>query len=186
MRASRFPRLSLSDRTNLRIERPETPAHMAGLCVVEARLLLGPDGEPKLADFGLAKLMDSRRTVTGAVLGTPSYMAPEQAAGAVHALDVRTDVYALGAVLYELLTGRPPFKAATPLETLRHVRDQNPVAPRQLQPGVPRDLETICLHCLHKEPGRRYPTAALLAADLERFLEGRPVVARPVGWAGRG
>jgi serine/threonine-protein kinase len=149
-------------------------------------VLLGADGEPKLADFGLAKQMDSRRTVTGAVLGTPSYMAPEQAAGAVHALDVRTDVYALGAVLYELLTGRPPFKAATPLETLQHVRDQDPVAPRQLQPGVPRDLETICLHCLHKEPGRRYATAALLAADLDRFLEWRPVAARPVGWVGRG
>jgi serine/threonine-protein kinase len=148
-------------------------------------ILLAEDGTPKVADFGLAKQLGSARTVTGAILGTPSYMAPEQAEGDPHAVGVPADVYGLGAILYELLTGRPPFKGATMLETLAQVKTREPVRPRQLRPGIPRDLETVCLHCLHKEPGRRYPSAAALADDLARFLDDQPVRARPVGAAAR-
>src|SRR5262249_30205327 len=149
-------------------------------------VLLAADGTPKITDFGLARALaagadDSSLewdTQSGAILGTPSYMAPEQVA------DSRTagpaaDVYALGSILYECLTGRPPFKPATPLEPLEQVRRQEPVSPRRLQPGVPRDLETICLRCLHKEPRRRYASALALADDLRRFLDGKPVLARP-------
>jgi tetratricopeptide (TPR) repeat protein len=149
-------------------------------------VLLTGEGVPKVTDFGLARLLDveAGRTQTGAVLGTPAYMAPEQAAGQTRQLSPAVDVYALGAILYELLTGRPPFKAVTALETLDLVRAQEPVPPRRMQPRVPRDLETICLQCLQKEATKRYATALALADDLRRFGNGEPIRARPVpAWA---
>jgi serine/threonine-protein kinase len=147
-----------------------------------ANVLLTADGTPKITDFGLAKLIDAvgSLTQTGAIVGTPSYMAPEQAR-AEKQLTPAADVYALGAILYECLTGRPPFQAATALDTLMLVLEQDPVPPRLLNPGVPRDLETVCLKCLEKSPDRRYPSAAALAADLEAFVGGERVAARPSG-----
>jgi hypothetical protein len=150
-------------------------------------VLLTADGTPKVADFGLAKLLDRDQGQTGSgdVVGTPSYMAPEQAQGQRRHIGPATDVYALGAVLYELLTGRPPFKAETPIDTILQVIADEPVPPSRLQPKVPRDLETICLKCLRKEPAQRYASAAALAEDLGRFLAGQPVAARPVSAVGR-
>ncbi len=156
-----------------------------------ANVLLTADGVPKIADFGLAKRLDDPigPTGSGALLGTPSYMAPEQAdpgidgnrpEGAARFSPV-VDVYALGAILYEALTGRPPFRGATLLETLAQVRSLEPAPPRRLRPDTPRDLETICLKCLEKTPGRRYPSALALADDLRRFRNGEPIRARPVG-----
>ena len=137
----------------------------------------------KITDFGIAKLLeaDAGQTGSGEILGTPSYMAPEQAEAKPGTVGPAVDVYALGAILYELLTGRPPFQGETTLETLDQLRHQEPVAPRQLQPKLPRDVETICLKALARAPGRRYATAEALADDLRRFLDGRPIQARPVG-----
>jgi serine/threonine protein kinase len=143
--------------------------------------------QPKIADFGLARLLadEPGTTASGTIIGTPSYMAPEQAIGS-RAVGPAADTYALGAILYECLTGRPPFRAATTVETLDQVRSVDPVAPSRLQPAVPRDLNTVCLRCLEKDPPKRYPSAAALAEDLRRFLDGRPVLARRVGIWGRG
>ncbi len=139
-------------------------------------------GSPKITDFGLAKKLDSEgsRTQSGSVLGTPNYMAPEQAAGKISEIGPAADVYALGAILYELLTGRPPFRGDSPWDTVKQVINDDPLPPTRLRRGLPRDLETICLKCLHKEPSRRYPTAAALAEDLQRWLAGEPIQARPV------
>ena len=146
-----------------------------------ANILLDPSGQPKVTDFGLAKKTeaDSDLTGTGQILGTPAYMPPEQAAGNVNEVGPLADVYSLGAVLYCLLTGRPPFQAASPMDTLLQVLDKEPAAPRQIDPAVPVDLETICLKCLEKEPSRRYESAAALAADLRRYLDDEPIEARP-------
>jgi hypothetical protein len=144
-----------------------------------ANVLLATDGTLKITDFGLAKQGDSGMTATGEVLGTPSYMAPEQAEGTPKLVGAASDVYALGAILYELLTGRPPFKGASAWDTIQLVVGTEPVPPSRLQPKMPRDLETVCLKCLEKEPARRYATAADLAEDLRRFQAGEPIQARP-------
>ena len=136
-----------------------------------------------MTDFGLARRLEggSGLTLSGVPMGTPSYMAPEQARGEKAAVGPATDVYALGAILYEMLTGRPPFRAETSTGTLQQVLHEDPVPPSRLNPGVPRDLATICLKCLSKEPQRRYASAAALAEDLRRFLRGEPIAARPAG-----
>ena len=152
-----------------------------------SNLLLDASGRVRITDFGLAKHLadDDRLTTTGEVLGTPSYMAPEQARGDHSHVGPAADVYSLGAVLYEMLTGRAPFRAATAVETLRQVQDADPVSVRRLNTSVPRDMETIALRCLQKRPADRYRTAAELAGDLGRYLRGEPIVARPIGPAAR-
>ena len=157
-------------------------------------ILLTADGTPKITDFGLARKLDggAGHTASGAIVGTPSYMAPEQARGRGKEVGPAADIYALGAILYECLTGRPPFKAATPMDTVLQVIYDEPVPPRQFQPAVPRELETICSKCLRKEPAHRYGSAAALADDLKHYLNGEPIDARPstrweqtVKWAKR-
>jgi WD40 repeat protein len=172
------------------IHRDLKPANV--LLASRAALAVGSDAQPaadaarlagltpKISDFGLAKRLDEvGQTLSGAVMGTPAYMSPEQAAGNLQEVGVATDVYALGAILYECLTGRAPFRSATVMETLRQVAEFEPVPPRRLQPSCPRDLETICLKCLQKAPERRYQSAAAFADDLGRFLRGEPIAARP-------
>ena len=148
-----------------------------------ANVLLDADGSPKIADFGLAKRLDQKSLMSTEeeLIGTPAYMAPEQTSSEMGRIGPATDVYALGAILYELLTGRPPFQGRNVIETLLQVRHQEPVPPNRLQPSVHRDLVTICLKCLEKDPSRRYPSAGALADDLHRFLEGQVIWARPAG-----
>ena len=146
-------------------------------------ILLDPKGEPHLTDFGLARLVESESSVTQTldVLGTPSYMAPEQALGNNAAVSNTTDVYGLGAVLYQLLTGQPPFAGGATYETIKLLLDTEPRPPRQLNPKVDRDLSTICLKCLEKNPNRRYSSALALAEDLEHRLKHEPIQARRTG-----
>jgi serine/threonine protein kinase len=146
-------------------------------------VLISKAGEPLVTDFGLAKQLNELdgMTVSGQVVGTPSFMSPEQAQGRLSQVGPLSDVYSLGAVLYFVLTGRPPFHTASTVETLRQVVEQEPVSPRSLNPEVKRDLETICLKCLEKNPARRYASAQQLADDLGRFLSGDDILARPVG-----
>jgi serine/threonine protein kinase len=145
--------------------------------------LVTTDYSPKITDFGLAKRLDASmgHTHTGDILGTPSYMAPEQAAGRLKDVGPAADVYALGAILYEVLTGRAPFQGDTGFETLRQVMEEEPLPPSRIQPRIPHDLQTICLKCLHKDPKRRYPSAIELAEDLCRFSTSQPIRARSVG-----
>jgi serine/threonine protein kinase/tetratricopeptide (TPR) repeat protein len=171
--------LATTEHEGLTIDAPENGVDPRALDL-DPRCLV-----PKITDFGLSKQLAGTTgetvddpTQSGAVVGTPSYMAPEQASGRINDIGPAVDVYALGAILYEILTGRPPFKAETPLETLLQVQHDEPVPPRSLQPNVPRDLQTICLKCLHKHVPRRYATAEHLADDLHRFSDGRPIHAR--------
>ena len=161
-------------------------AHQHGIIhrdLKPANVLLTQDGLPKITDFGLAKRLesDSGQTRSGTLMGTPSYMAPEQARGDTHEIGPLADQYALGVILYELLTGRTPFIGTSIVDTLKQVQNQEPVAPSRLQPTVPRDLDTICLKCLQKEPQKRYASVDALADDLHRFVAGEPILARPVG-----
>ena len=152
-----------------------------------ANVLLAEDGTPKVADFGLARRQDDGAglTLTGEAVGTPGYMAPEQAGGRPDTVGPATDIYGLGAILYELLTGRPPFRAATAAETVQQIISQEPAPPSRLNDQVPHDLETICLKCLNKEPSRRYGMATELSGDLLRFVRGEPILARRAGPAER-
>ncbi|MBY0230979.1 MAG: protein kinase, partial [Gemmataceae bacterium] len=164
-------------------------AHQAGIVhrdLKPGNVLFGEDGQPRVGDFGLARrLEDTLHTGTGSILGTPAYMAPEQARGDVRSISPATDVWALGIILYECLAGRPPFRSADAFDTVLQVIRGEPVPPSRLQARLPADIETIVLKCLEKEPTRRYASAADLADDLAAFAEGRPIKARPVGWTER-
>jgi serine/threonine protein kinase/tetratricopeptide (TPR) repeat protein len=156
-----------------------------------ANVLITRDRRPVVTDFGLAKFLqqatsaEAPHTATGAILGTPGYMAPEQADGSSHHFDCTTDVYGLGAILYALLTGRPPHRGDSIASTLHKLKYEEPIPPRQLAPSVPLDVSTVCLKCLEKQPSRRYASAAALADDMQRYLAGVPIVARPLRWSQR-
>lgn len=174
-----------------RIARAVLYAHQRGILhrdLKPSNILLDDQGQPHVTDFGLAKLLtrESGFTFTQSLLGSPNYMAPEQAAGKTNELTTATDVYGLGAILYELLAGRPPFQAGSPVATLRQVLDQPPTPPRKLNPAVDHNLETICLKCLEKSPSARYASAGALAEDLECWLHKRPIQARRAGALERG
>lgn len=163
-------------------------AHQRGILHRDLKphnLMMDVGGRPHVLDFGLAKRLDEDQslTMTGAVMGSPSYMAPEQAQGRNDRVGPHTDVYALGAILYQMLTGRAPFLASTAAETMMQVVQRQPSAPSRSNPDIPRDLETICLKCLEKEPSRRYATARELGEELTRFLKGAPILARPANFA---
>src|SRR6059058_3805399 len=162
--------------------------HILHRDIKPGNILLDRQGEPHLTDFGLARLVETESTVTRTmeVLGTPSYMAPEQAVGNNAGVTSATDIYGLGAVLYQLLTGHPPFAGGTTYETIRLVLDAEPRQPRLLNPKVDRDLNTICLKCLEKDPQRRYSSALALAEDLEHWLKHEPIRARRTGLVTRG
>jgi hypothetical protein len=147
-----------------------------------ANVLLDKAGEPHIADFGLAKFVDSEEgnTVTGAIFGTPGFMSPEQASGKPSEITTSTDIYSLGAIFYQLLAGRPPFEPTNFAEALAQIKEEHPARPRSVAPGIPTDLETICLKCIEKEPQRRYPSALALAEDLDRWVRHEPIQARPV------
>ena len=158
-------------------------AHQAGIVhrdLKPSNILFDRDGTAKITDFGLAKRLEVEDgdTVTGQIMGTPSYMAPEQAQGLTHKIGPPADIYALGAILYEMLTGRPPFKGASKIETLRQVVYDDVVPPSRIEHRIARDLETICLKCLQKEPTKRYGTALELAEDLDCYIDNRPIRAR--------
>src|SRR5439155_1953458 len=153
-----------------------------------SNILIDGEGQPHLADFGLAKLLDrdlTQFTLSGAIMGTPSYMAPELASGQASQATTATDIYSLGAILYELLTGAPPFQAETPVEIWRRALEEEPKPPMAINRFVDRELATICLKCLEKNPQQRYASARALQEDLERWLEGEPIVARPIRTAER-
>jgi eukaryotic-like serine/threonine-protein kinase len=175
----------------VKIARTVQFAHEHGILhrdIKPGNILLDKSGQPHLSDFGLARLVEQESTITNSfdVLGTPSYMAPEQAAGRTKELTPAADVYSLGAVFYQLLTGQPPFAGGTTYETVRLVLETEPRQPRLVNPKIDRDLSTICLKCLEKDPKRRYLAAAELAEDVERWLQHEPIRARPTGFFTRG
>jgi WD40 repeat protein len=185
------PQAAIRAATWLRtLARAVEAAHRKGIVhrdLKPSNILIAADGTLKITDFGLAKAIgsDAELTRTEAVMGSPSYMAPEQASGKTREVGAAADIYALGSILYELLAGRPPFQGASALEILEQVRWADPIPPGNLRTGVPRDLETICLKCLEKEPGRRYRSAGDLADELARFLVGEPIRARPISTLAR-